>query len=174
MSNGLSQISVAFVTAEDRILFRFSTRDDKVYQFHLTRRFVLQGMWPAIEKLLMTNPEVRKVEDEEHKKAMMSFQHEGMVDEKSFTKEFHVEGKESPLGDEPVLVTGLEATRKDDDLFVLKFKFRKRGEATLRLDNRLMHNVCKLLIDAVESADWDAKIGFADAVLESAPEQRVH
>jgi hypothetical protein len=172
MSQGLRQISIAYQAAEDRLLFRFSTRDDKEYRLALSRRFVLRGLWPTTEKLLRADPEIQSAADEEHKQAMLSFHHQGMVDESAFGKDFHDENLERPLGEAPVLVTGLEAAAKKGGVYILRFRFKENGDATVTMDTRLFHNFCKLLMNAVNTSDWDAELRIGGEGKLSA--QRVH
>jgi hypothetical protein len=173
MTSGLRQISIAFVAEEDRLLLRFNTRDRKEYLLFLTRRFVLRGLWPAVRSMLSADPDVRRMADDAHKEAMMSFQHRGLVDKAAFGGSYAASGLTRPLGDEPVVATGLKAAPKDGG-FVLTFMFKSDTKVSLQFDRSLMHNFCKLLIDAVAAADWDAVIGF-DAMDDDASAQpRVH
>jgi hypothetical protein len=173
MPHGLRQLSISYQPAEDRLLFRFSTRDRKEYRLALSRRFVLRGLWPTTDSLLRADPKIRGMADEEHKKAVLSFQHEGLVDKSAFGKDFHDEDLERPLGDEPILVTGLEAAVKKGGIYVLRFKFKDGGVATVQLDAKLLHNFCKLLANAVNGADWDAELNVGSAAALTA-ESRVH
>jgi len=159
MSNGLRQISMSFVATEDRLLFRLKTRDNKEYRLFLTRRFVLLGLWPAIRSLLAADPEVRRMTDEAQKQTMLSFRHDGFVDKSAFEKTYEETDDERPLGDDPIIVTGLKAVPKDGG-YALTFKLIDGKTVALRFDEKLMHNFCKLLFDLVNKADWDVTIGF--------------
>ncbi len=174
MISGLRQISIAFVAEDDRLLLRFNTRDRKEYLLHLTRRFVLHGLWPAIRGLLAADPDVRRQADAAHREAMMSFRHQGLVDKAAFGSAYQAAGVTRPLGDEPVVATGLEAVPKGGG-FALTFMTKDGARVALHFDPPLMHNFCKLLIDATAAADWDAVIGFdAPDDDEPAAQPRVH
>jgi len=170
MTSGLNQISIAFVAEDDRLLLRVNTRDRKEYLLHLTRRFVLHGLWPAIRSLLSADPDVRRQADQTHREAMMSFQHQGLVDKAAFGGRYDTAGVTRPLGDEPVVATGLQAAPKDGG-FALTFMAKGGTRVALHFDSPLMHNFCKLLIDATAAADWGAVIGF-DAADDDTPAAR--
>jgi len=175
MAGGLNQISIRYLPQEDRLLLQFNTRDRKEYRLWLTRNLTANGLWPAIEKLLRADPKIRALADEEAKKAILSFQHEGMVDKGAFTKKFDDNASEFPLGEKPVLVVGVRAQALKEGDYAIALDLKKGGEAGLRFDVQLMHNFCKLLINAVNASTWDVRIGFdADRAEGTAAEHRVH
>ena len=175
MAGGLKQIALRYEAADDRVLFLFNTHSRQEYKLWLTRTVILRGMWPAIQKLLAANPDIQRLGDQETKKAMMSFQHHGTVDKSAFGKEFDETPKEYPLGETPVLVTGLRANADGDGKYTFAFQFATGGEASLRFDDKLLHNFVELLIKVVNKAPWDVQIGF-DAGFEkpAESEKRLH
>jgi len=175
MASGLSQLSIRYVKAEDRLVFMFNTRDRKEYRLWLTRRFVAEALWPAIEDLLRQNPEIQRLSDEDAKKAMLSFEHENKVNKEAFGTEFSKDAVDFPLGEKPVLITGIRTGVGDKGTYDLAFQMRRGGEATLSFDSRLLHSFCKLLAGGVEKTSWDIRIGFEAGVEEPrAAEHRLH
>lgn len=174
MPGGLKQISMQYVKTEDRILLRVSTRDRKEYRFWLTRAMVLNGVWPAMERLLLSNPDLHRLGDEDSRKAVLSFEHENLVDKKAFGTSFDDEDLERPLGDDPVVVTGLKANALENRIYNVEFRLKGGREARLRFDAGLVHNFCKLLSNTVDRAAWDASIGFDPAAGPESAERRIH
>jgi hypothetical protein len=90
-----------------------------------------------------------------------------------FSSPYKEAGRERPLGAAPVLVARMHTERNDHGQHVLALLPREGQGVNLVLDDTLLHGLCKLLQDAVETAEWDMKLalptGFAPGSTDGVP-----
>ena len=113
----IKQFNGEWVSREDRVLFRFNTHEDQEFSFWLTR-CVLKGLLEGATKLNVQALE--RVHTPQVAQVVQSFRQESVVQQLNFNETFQP-AKQKPMGQEPVLVTGLHLNHQG-------------GKVTLKLD----------------------------------------
>lgn len=156
---GIHQIQVRYDKLEDRVLLRLSTTDECEFRFWLTRRFV-KRLWGLVVKMLEQDAAVRQYADEDTRRAVLGFKHEGYSEQGDFSKDFESRGYRMPLGEQPVLLAKGTGKHQDDGSYLLRLHPERGQGIDLTLDTRLLHLFSKLLTEAVARADWDIKLAL--------------
>lgn len=150
----LHQIKIDFSAEHDRLLMLVATSDGGVIRLWLTRRYV-KLLWPLLMKMVEeTSPRIKTQADPEAKKALMGFEHEQAVKQADFATPFQEEGRPGPLGDEPILLARIQTGRDAADLPVLSLHPGTGQGLNLTLNATLLHAICKLIVSAVNKAEW--------------------
>ena len=145
--------------SEDRILLRILAMDRSEFRFWLTRRYV-KLLWQVLYKLMERDPAAATLPDENTRRAMMGFQHENMVRSAQFAQPFEEGATALPLGDTPVLLSRISGRPAGNGQQTLSLHPEKGSGIDLGVDNRLLHLLSKLLVDAVKQSDWDLKLAI--------------
>ena len=112
----IHQLSVTYLAEQDRILMRVNTTASEEMRLWLTRRLML-GLWPLLSRLLTEH--LLKLEaagtslgaaDEELKKMLADFRKEEFLQHADFDTPYQDNKQALPLGEEPLLVTDVDAT----------------------------------------------------------------
>lgn len=152
----IHQLQVAFDAAEDRLLFRLTTTAQEEFRVFLTRRFV-RGLWPLLHKTIDSKVAV-KAPQADSRREVIAFEHEKAVNATDFRTPFQEPPPETPrtfpLGQTPYVATQGNV-RLDGASFKLALNPAQGQGIEIGLDDRLMHSFCRLLEQAVKSADWD-------------------
>ncbi len=144
----ITQLNATYVPLEDRVLFRFNTRDSSEYRLWLTRAMVA-GVLRACGDV------AAKVAAAEHPvayaKEISDFKHDAVAKATQFT-EFK-SAAVLPMGEAPVLVHRVDFTL-EGPIFVLAFALVSQQTITLRLNDDLFSKF-RLLLDTIEKkASW--------------------
>lgn len=171
----IHQIQARYDEVQDRVLFRISATDKTEYPFWFTRRY-LQRLWGLLLKMLEMDQSVAQQADVEAKKAVLGMKHEEAVQQGEFGKPYVEESYTRPLGPEPVLAAVAEGKRRPDGGLVLSVRPQQGQGIDLALDIKLLHTICKLLIDAEKRTEWGLQLampGAAQVMAEAVPANRV-
>src|SRR6187402_2334185 len=112
----IHQLSVNYVAEQDRILVRINTAAAEEMRLWLTRRLML-GLWPLLSKLMTKH--LLKLEaagtsldtaDEGLKQMLADFRKEEFLRQADFDTPYKEEQATLPLGEEPLLVTDVDAS----------------------------------------------------------------
>jgi hypothetical protein len=167
----IDRLSVQYVADADRLLMRVGFDGESEARLWLTRRLVMR-FWPALIKLAEAKPDISAQPNPAARQALVGMEHEKALREVSFTKSG---GQSEPerkaaLGDEPLLVTRINARRAKDGHTVIAFAPTAGASITLRLQDRLLHGYMKLLQTAVDKAEWQLplKVPGADGAIAAA------
>jgi PDZ domain-containing secreted protein len=158
----IKQFNGEWVCQQDRVLFRFNTSEDQEFSFWLTR-FVLKGLIQGAQQVTV------KALEQEHTpqvaQVMQSFQQDSVTQQLNFEETFQ-EAKEKPMGDAPLLVTGLMLNQEGD---VVTIKFDLEADRTVQVQmNPAVLQVMQALLDKLQAlAQWG--VGLASADLDAAP-----
>jgi hypothetical protein len=157
------QMQLRFVPAEDRLMFRVRTADQREFRLWFTRRYV-KLLWKALQQVL-TEAQSLISPDPQARQAVLSFQHEQAVAKMNFSTPYQ-QGSEThrPLGDEPLLLTNFQIRPGHGKNQVLRLHPEQGPGVELAFDATWMHSFCKLLADAVRKADWDLTLRIAEHV----------
>ncbi|MBN1101836.1 MAG: hypothetical protein JXL84_00330 [Deltaproteobacteria bacterium] len=156
----IHQIQIRFVPAEDRLMFRVRTTDQREFRLWFTRRYV-KLLWKGLQQVLAETQSVISP-DPQTRQAVLSFQHEQAVAKMDFSTPYQ-QGSEAqrPLGDEPVLLTNIQMRPGPGKNQILRLHPEQGPGVELALDATWLHSFCKLLADAVRKADWDLTLQIA-------------
>ena len=157
MSDKLHQFQMAFVAEQDRMLLRISTRDKAELRLWMTRR-VVRLLWRALLKMIQVGPEKDTPIEARNREAILHIEHQSAVEQAVFETPFQEAAISYPLGDEGVLVTHLQISRKPKGACTLKLSPKQGKGITMNLDDKLMHSFMEMLIDSSMRAEWDLEL----------------
>ena len=162
----IKQFNGEWVCQQDRVLFRFNTSEDQEFSFWLTR-YVLKGLIQGARQVAAQaleqahSPQVAQV--------MQSFQQATVTQQLNFEETFQ-EAKEKPMGDVPLLVTGL-SLNQEGDVVTIKFDLEADRAVQVQMNTAVLQVMLALLDKLQGLAQWG--VGFeveaASGLNENAP-----
>ncbi len=177
----IHQMTVSYLAEQDRILMRINTTDGEEMRLWLTRR-LMAGLWPLLTKMLTDH--LLKLEsagaslvgaNPELKKMLADFRKEEFLQHADFDTPFKETPPTLPLGEEPLLVTDVEATPLASGPLRLNFNERRPGgdakprSFQMEMEPKLMQGLMHLLDQSLAQSGW--RDAFVPAVaLEAAAE----
>jgi hypothetical protein len=168
----LEQIRIDFIPEHDRLLMRLASADRSEVLLWLTRRCV-RLLWPLLVKMTESVPHIAQQPLPEARQALLGMEREQALSKANFSRPYDAEGRERPLGVEPIVVARLNTGRNDQGRHVLALLPQQGQGVTLALDDTLLHGLCKLLQDVVAKCEWDIVLalptGPVQAGAEAAP-----
>jgi len=162
----IHQMSVTYMPEQDRILMRINTVEGEEMRMWLTRRLMV-GLWPLLSKLLTEH--LLKLESAgasitgatpELKKMLAEFRKEEFLQHADFDTPYKEGQNRLPLGEEPLLVTDVDATPLANGPLRLNFNERPpQGDAKPRsfqmeMQPKLMQGLMHLLDQALLQSQW--------------------
>jgi len=171
----IHQLSVTYVAEQDRILMRVNTAAAEEMRLWLTRRLML-GLWPLLYKLLTKH--LLKLEaagtsletaDEDLKKMLTEFRKEEFLKQADFETPYQEHQRQTPLAEEPLLITDVDAAPLPNGQLRLSFNERPPGEGEPRsfrmeMEPKLMRGLMHLLEQALLRSQWREAFGAPVAV----------
>jgi hypothetical protein len=171
----IHQLSVTYLAEQDRLLMRVNTAAAEEMRLWLTRRLML-GLWPLLSKLLTKH--LLKLEaagtsldtaDEDLKKMLADFRKEEFLKQADFETPYQENSAQLPLGEEPLLVTDVDASPLPNGQLRLNFNERPPGEGKPRsfrmeMEPKLMQGLMHLLEQALARSQWRETFGAPVAV----------
>lgn len=144
----IRQLNASYVAEEDRVMFRFTTAQNEEYRLWLTRAVVgvlMQQTRALAVKKLAQDHSVQQA------KAVAQFKQQALQQGVSFTQ---FEGAARlPLGAEPVLVKGVQASVQDA-VAVLVLQLSRGQSLSLKLGDDLLGKLELLLDKMNDAARW--------------------
>ena len=156
----IRQIQLVYNEEQDRLLLRFATADQSEFRFWLTRRFV-KRWWGLLTKMLAWDGMVMQQATPPAKQAMVAFQHERHTADADFKQPFADSAVSFPLGETPVIIGKVNATRQDTGMVKMSLLPVQGAGIDIVVDAKLLHLLVKLLQDAVGRSDWDIRLPIA-------------
>src|SRR6478609_4219825 len=162
----IHQMSVSYLPEQDRILMRINTVEGEEMRMWLTRRLMV-GLWPLLSKLLTEH--LLKLESAgasitgatpELKKMLAEFRKEEFLQHADFDTPYKESQNRLPLGDEPLLVTDVDATPLANGPLRLNFNERppngdsKPRSFQMEMQPKLMQGLMHLLDQALLQSGW--------------------
>jgi hypothetical protein len=162
----IHQMSVTYLPEQDRILMRINTTDGEEMRMWLTRRLMV-GLWPLLTKLLTEH--LLKLEsagaslagaNPELKKMLAEFRKEEFLQHADFDTPYKEGQANLPLGEEPLLVTDVDATPLANGPLRLNFNERppngdsKPRSFQMEMQPKLMQGLMHLLDQALLQSQW--------------------
>ena len=181
----IHQLSVTYVAEQDRILMRVNTAAAEEMRLWLTRRLML-GLWPLLSKLLTKH--LLKLEaagssldtaDEGLKKMLAEFRKEEFLRDADFDTPYQENQAALPLGEEPLLVTDVDASPLPNGRLRLSFNERppetdKPRSFQMEMEPKLMQGLMHLLEQALARSQWREPFGPPVAVEDGATADEDH
>ena len=178
----IHQLSVNYLAEQDRILMRVNTAAAEEMRLWLTRRLML-GLWPLLSKLLTTH--LLKLEaagtsletaDEGLRRMLAEFRKEEFLKQADFETPYRENQPLMPLGEEPLLITDVDASPLANGQLRLNFNERPPGEGKPRsfrmeMDPKLMQGLMHLLEQALARSQWRESFGAPMAVGDTVDEE---
>ena len=175
----IHQLSVTYVAEQDRILMRVNTAAAEEMRLWLTRRLML-GLWPLLSKLLTKH--LLKLEpagtsldtaNEDLKKMLTEFRKEEFLKQADFETPYQEHQQQQPLGEEPLLITDVDAAPLPNGQLRLSFNERPPGEGEPRsfrmeMEPKLMRGLMHLLEQALLRSQWREPFGAPAAMEDGA------
>ena len=172
----IKQLNATYLAADDRLLFRFNTVEDKEFRFWFTRRvtlFILAATQHLIVKSLEKNhtPEAAKALAEFGKEALRANQSEQGVAQ----VDVYVPANTYPMGADPVLVIDVKCALEkqgSEDLLSLDLMLPGNSNINLKLSGPILQAMCILLNQLREHASWGELPKVVDASMPSLTKEK--
>jgi hypothetical protein len=153
----IKQFNGEWVCQQDRVLFRFNTSEDQEFSFWLTR-YVLKGLLQGAQQLSVQA--LAQVHPPQVAQVMQSFQQESVTQQLNFQETFQA-AKEKPMGETPLLVTGLMLNQTGDEV-TLKFDLESGKSVEVKMNSSVLHVMLALLDKLQGLAQWGVGLAAAD------------
>jgi hypothetical protein len=162
----IHQMSVTYLPEQDRILMRINTTEGEEMRMWLTRRLMV-GLWPLLSKVLTEH--LLKLEsagaslsgaNPELKKMLADFRKEEFLQHADFDTPYEEAQQRLPLGEEPLLVTDVDAAPLENGPLRLNFNERapngssKPRSFQMEMQPKLMQGLMHLLDQALLQSQW--------------------
>jgi hypothetical protein len=159
----IKQFNGEWVAREDRLLFRFNTSQDQEFSFWLTR-LVVKSLIQGTQQLAVQTLE--KQHPPQVAQAMQAFQQQAVAQGANFQETYQT-SSHKPLGDEPLLVTGL-VINQDGDQTAIEFQLITQKSVNVQMNQAVLQVMMTLLNKLQEVAQWgvgfDASSATSDGV----------
>ena len=173
----IHQLSVTYLAEQDRILVRVNTAAAEEMRLWLTRRLML-GLWPLLSKLLTKH--LLKLEaagtsldaaDDNLKQMLADFRKEEFLKNADFETPYQENGGQLPLGEEPLLVTDVDASPLPNGRLRLGFNERPPGadkprSFQIEMEPKLMQGLMHLLEQALARSQWRETFGMGPVAVD--------
>jgi len=173
----IHQLSVNYLAEQDRILMRVNTAASEEMRLWLTRRLML-GLWPLLSKLLTKH--LLKLEaagtsldtaDEGLRKMLADFRKDEFLKDADFDTPYQENQAALPLGEEPLLVTDVDAAPLANGRLRLSFNERqptgdKPRTFQMEMEPKLMQGLMHLLEQALARSQWQDAFAATPAPVE--------
>lgn len=160
----IKQFNGEWICREDRVLFRFNTTDDQEFSFWLTR-FVVKNLIQGAQQLAVKTLE--KEHPPQVAQAMQEFQQQAVAQQANFQETYQAP-TQKPLGDEPLLVTGL-VIHQNGELTSVEFQLVTQKSVNVQMNQSVMQVMVTLLNKLQETAQWGVGFASTDALSVPAP-----
>ena len=153
----IKQFNGEWVCQQDRVLFRFNTSEDQEFSFWLTR-YVLKGLLQGAQQLSVQA--LAQVHPPQVAQVMQSFQQESVTHQLNFQEAFQA-AKEKPMGEAPLLVTGL-MLNQTGDVVTLKLDLESGKSVQVQMNPSVLRVMLALLDKLQGVAQWGVGLAAPD------------
>ncbi|MEY4435143.1 MAG: hypothetical protein RL175_98 [Pseudomonadota bacterium] len=153
----IKQFNGEWVCQQDRVLFRFNTSQDQEFSFWLTR-YVLKGLLQGAQQLSVQA--LAQVHPPQVAQVMQSFQQESVTQQLNFQETFQA-AKEKPMGEAPLLVTGL-MLNQTGEVVTLKFDLESGKSVQVQMNPSVLRVMLALLDKLQGIAQWEVGLAATD------------
>ena len=159
----IKQFNGEWVCQQDRVLFRFNTSEDQEFNFWLTR-YVLKGLLEGAQQLSVQA--LAHVHPPQVAQVMQSFQQASVTQQLNFQETFQA-AKEKPMGEVPILVTGL-MLNQTGEVVTLKFDLESNKSVQVQMSPSVLRVMLALLDKLQGVAQWGVGLAATDDASPSA------
>lgn len=156
----VNQLHISFAPAQDRLLLRVATANQRELRLWMTRRFI-KVLWPLLLESVQADPAVAGQVDPYARKEVLSFQHHQAVHDTEFTTEYRAPPQTRPLTQTPLLLTRARCSAEGPNLTRLELITARDRSFQLTLDRTTIHSLCRLIADCAAKAEWDLDLSMA-------------
>ncbi len=158
MSARLEQINLSYNTNEDRLLLKVRNSSGEEYRLWMTRRFT-GLLWQVVGRIIRETDWEIDLDGITNPEEVLAFEHQRAVHDGDFKTPYDDKSAASyPLGEDGVL--GFRISYENGENGVMLNLTPEDGQGIrLGLDRRMLHNLCKLVADAVRGAGWNLELG---------------
>ena len=151
----ITQLQITFNPEQDRLLFRVNGSNQTEIRAWFTRRLVKQ-LWPNLLQLLTqkVSQDVPTANDDA-RRMVLGMQHEASVSKADFSQPYRAEATQFPLGKEPFVASKLKMTVLPKSMYLLSMHPAQGQGVDLRLNDTLLHGLCRMLQKACKEAEWE-------------------
>ncbi|MDZ7751340.1 MAG: hypothetical protein U5S82_06685 [Gammaproteobacteria bacterium] len=149
----LQQLQVTYAPEEDRILLRVNTTEREEFRFWLTRRLVLR-LLAGLTRSLARQPDVGAHPDPEARREVFRFRREQALAKADFKTTYREGAERFPLGEQPVLVTGVRLRRQAEGRWLLVLQPAGGQNTEIVLKEDMVYSLHSLLLKTAEGAGW--------------------
>jgi hypothetical protein len=153
----IKQFNGEWVCQQDRVLFRFNTSEDQEFSFWLTR-YVLKGLLEGAQQLSVQV--LAQVHSPQVAQVMQTFQQDSVTQQLNFQETFQA-AKEKPMGEKPLLVTGLMLNQTGEEV-TLKFDLESGKSVEVKMNPSVLHVMLALLDKLQGLAQWGVGLTARD------------
>jgi hypothetical protein len=158
----LQQLQVTYHQQQDRVLLRaaFKGPDEPRQELRawITRRMV-PPLWSGMLRALSTQISLELPQSAQASREIIGMKHEASVAEQAargnFNDGFDNSAQEYPMGEEPLLIDALRFTVNPHEPVRINFAPPDGKGFEIAFSSAVLHAFCKLLQDAVKSAQWN-------------------
>ena len=159
----IKQVSVCFVSEQDRILIRISSTQEEELRIWFSRRLTLGLMPVLIEKATTqlkqatAQANVAAPPEQQRERLLESFKNEAMAYSADYSKPYKEDATVLPLGPEPLLVTEMQLTLLASGQLQFQM-FEKLADQSrdlqLDMDPQLTQGLVQLLGQSIKQSQW--------------------
>ena len=140
------------------MLFRVNGSDQTEIRAWFTRRLVRQ-LWPNLLRLL-THKIAQDVPtaNDDARRMVLGMRHEASVGEADFSQPYRAEATQFPLGQEPFVASKARMSVLPKSMYLLSMRPAQGQGVDLRLNDTLLHGLCRMLQKACREAEWELSL----------------
>ncbi len=156
----ITQLQITFSPEQDRLLFRVNGSDQSEIRTWLTRRLVKQ-LWPSLMQLL-TNKIAQDVPtaNDDVRRMVLGMQHEASVGKADFSQPYRAQATQFPLGEAPFVASKMKMSVLPQNMYLLSMHPAQGQGVDLRLNDTLLHGLCRMLQRACKEAEWELALAL--------------
>jgi hypothetical protein len=156
----LSQMTINYVSREDRLLFKIITNDFQELSMWFTRRFV-SVFWELLNTITTKKEETTQADPEEVKQRISDrFEKEQASQQNQLANKFLNNVNKNPFGDKILLVAKVLVHHLDSDQPVLSFHEADDKGIQVTTNLGLLQGIRRLLVEGAKKGDWQLDLSY--------------
>ncbi len=171
MTGAISQMQMAYVPDEDRILYRINSTAKQEFRFWITRRYAML-MLKVLRDQLDVDPDVSGQVSPQDKSLVQDFKKEKAMEEANFTKQFNDDAADFPLGEDARLAFKLSYKIRENGNLNVTVEPKEGQGINVVINQQLNITLTELLLNAARKGDWKLD-EWLKQVATQKPEQRI-
>jgi hypothetical protein len=165
----IKQFNAGWSKVEDRITLSLNTSEGELYRFWITR-FIAMHILEGVQSIIQKDLEIKH--NARASQVIHEFQKDAIKKQLDFTEEFQGGGI-TPLGDNPVLVIGLNLSLKNN-LVTVGLQLVTKQTASFDLAPGQLQSLLILLENLVSQANWKLETNTDSPIMSSSEMDHEH